>query len=59
MLMDGDAASIALGALTEESFSEVEPRNRIVFRACEALHAQGKPIDTTTVTDQLQEPETA
>jgi replicative DNA helicase len=54
MLMDGDAASIALGALTDESFSEVEPRNRIVFRACEALHEQGKPIDTTTVTDQLK-----
>lgn len=54
MLLDGNAAATGLAVLSEESFSDVEPRNRCVFRAMFELGKKKTPIDTTTVLSELQ-----
>ncbi len=53
MLISSSAASIALAALQEDSFSDVDPRNKIVFRAMKELADKGTAIDAQTVNDQL------
>ncbi len=53
MLMSHEAASYGLGSLTVDSFSNLEPRNRLVFQAMVDLSEQGKPIDVQLVIDRL------
>lgn len=53
MLMDNDAASVAVASLTEKAFSGVDPRNVLVFRAMNELSSRSLPIDTNTVANQL------
>jgi len=53
MLMDPSAVAIALGSLTENTFSGVDVRNKYVFRAIKELSDHHTPIDPTTVTDEL------
>lgn len=53
MLVSPEAADVALGALEEDDFSDVELRNKMVFHAMEVLHSVGRPIDPQTVIDEL------
>ncbi len=53
MLMDPGAASFGLGSLTVDSFSDLDPRNKLVFKAMYELADMGKPIDAQLVTDRL------
>ena len=53
MLMDPSAVAIALGSLTEETFSGAEMRNKYVFHAIKELSEHHIPVDPTTVTDEL------
>ena len=54
MLMDPDAVSVGLGTLTEDTFSDVDHRNKLVFRAIKELNEHRNPVDVTTVTDELR-----
>lgn len=53
MLMSSEACSVALSQLSENSFSGVDPRNQLVFRAMVALSAHQNPIDAQTVNNEL------
>ncbi|OPZ36898.1 MAG: Replicative DNA helicase [Tenericutes bacterium ADurb.BinA155] len=53
MMMDKSALAIGVSSLTEDSFSEVDPRNRLVFRAIHELTDRHNPVDPQTVTDEL------
>lgn len=53
MMMNKAALAIALGSLSEKSFSGVDMRNVYVFRACQELSDHGVPVDPTTVTNEL------
>ena len=53
MLMSEDAAAIALASLTEESFSDTDPRNKLVYRAIKILGDKNLAIDPQTVNDEL------
>jgi replicative DNA helicase len=53
MLIDEDAASIALASLTEESFSGADMKNKLVFRAMKELGDRKMAIDPQTVNDEL------
>ncbi len=53
MMLSVEAAAVALGALTEDDFSDLEPRNKLVFRAMVELNTSGRPIDVNTVLDEL------
>lgn len=53
MLMSEDASAIALASLTEESFSDTDPRNKLVFRAIKVLGDRNSAIDPQTVNDEL------
>lgn len=53
MLLSPDACSLALASLTEESFSDVDPRNKLVFRAMKELADHNESIDAQTVNNQL------
>ncbi len=53
MMLSKDAAAVALGALEEEDFSNIDPRNRLIFHAMIELNTSGRPIDTNTVLDEL------
>lgn len=53
MLIASDAAEIALGSLNENDFSNVEQRNKLIFRAMKNLQIAGKPIDPQTLIDEL------
>lgn len=53
MLLSPDACSLALASLTEESFSNVDPRNKLVFRAMKELADHNESIDAQTVNNQL------
>ena len=48
-----DMAEIALSLLTSDDFSNDDPRNKYIFKAMEELRAHKKPIDPTTVINQL------
>ena len=53
MLISTSAASIALAALQEDTFSDVDPRNKIIFHAMKELADKSTAIDPQTVNDQL------
>ncbi|MCR5079027.1 MAG: replicative DNA helicase [Bacilli bacterium] len=53
MLIASDAAEIALGSLDENDFSNVEPRNKLIFRAMKNLQISNRPIDVQTLIDEL------
>ena len=53
MLISEEACAVALGALEEEDFSSVDPRNRLIFNAMGELHTSNRPIDPQTVIDEL------
>jgi replicative DNA helicase len=53
LMMDPAALAIGVSSLTEDSFSEVDPRNRLVFRAIKELSDRHVPVDPQTVTDEL------
>ncbi|MDY6431065.1 MAG: replicative DNA helicase [Bacilli bacterium] len=53
MLIFPDEAEIALGSLTENDFSNEEPRNKAIFKAMNELKAHNMPIDVQTVINQL------
>ena len=53
MLIAEEAAGIALGSLTEDDFSDADPRNKLIFRAMVKLHQNNRPIDAQTVIDEL------
>ncbi len=53
MLVSSSAASVALAALTEDDWSDVDPRNKIIFKAMKEVAEKPSPIDAQTVNDQL------
>ena len=53
MLLDPQAAQVALGALTVEDFSGADMRNNLIFRAMAELGLSGGSIDVQTVNNQL------
>ncbi|MDO5330032.1 MAG: replicative DNA helicase [Bacillota bacterium] len=53
MLLDAEAVAIGTSSLTEDSFSNVEPRNKLVFRAIASLSEKRSPVDPQTVHDEL------
>ncbi len=53
MLIAEEASEIALGSLTEDDFSDADPRNKLIFRAMVKLHDNARPIDPQTVIDEL------
>lgn len=53
MLVSSQACSVGISSLTMDSFSDVEPRNKIVFSAMESLNKREELIDAQTVTDEL------
>ena len=53
MMISPLACDVALGSLMEEDFSDTDPRNRLIFRACKQLHETQRPIDPQTVIDML------
>ena len=53
MLLSGDIAEVALGSLQTSDFSDVDPRNKILFDAMRAVHSAGSPIDVTTLNNYL------
>jgi replicative DNA helicase len=53
MLLDPNAAAVALASLSEASFSGVDKRNILVFRAMQELASRKTPIDAETVTNEL------
>lgn len=53
MLLSESAARIALAGLTVNSFSDVDPRNKIIFDAMVSLKDQQEMIDSQTVMNEL------
>lgn len=53
MLLDEDFAMLALSSLSEESFSDLDHRNVLVFRAIQELADRNEPVEYLTVIDQL------
>ena len=53
MMISPQACAVALGALEEDNFSDVDPRNRMIFHAMKELSFSGKPIDVNTVFDEI------
>ena len=53
MLLSANACNIAIASLTEDSFSDVDPRNKIIFHAMENLSKHEQIIDPQTVTNEL------
>ncbi len=53
MLLDAPAAAIGVSALTENDFSDVDKRNRPVFKAISELAARRMPVDPQTVYNEL------
>ena len=53
MLLSANACNIAIASLTEDSFSDVDPRNKIIFHAMENLSQHEQIIDPQTVTNEL------
>ncbi len=53
MLLDPNACAVALASLTDASFSGVDKRNVLVFKAMSELANHKMPIDAQTVTDEL------
>ncbi len=53
MLIAPDACSVALGGLEAEDFSDVDPRNKLIFKAMKELTTSGRPVDVQTVIDEL------
>ncbi len=53
MLISPDAAEVALGALTENDFSDADNRNKMVFKAIFNLRQASKPIDPQTVYNEI------
>lgn len=53
MLLDVEAVAIGTASLTEDSFSDVDPRNKLVFRAINAIWARKGAVDVQTVNDEL------
>lgn len=53
MLCDAQAAEVGVDALSENDFSDEDPRNRYIFRAMKILHEQRTPIDPQMVNGQL------
>ena len=45
MLLSASACNIAIASLTEDSFSDVDPRNKIIFHAMENLSQHEHIID--------------
>lgn len=53
MLLSESASNIALASLTADSFSDVDSRNKIIFKAIESVKAQQEIIDPQTITNEL------
>lgn len=53
MLISSTAASAALAALEDDSFSNVDSRNKIIFHAMKELADKNIAIDPQTLNDQL------
>ena len=53
MMISPQACAVALGSLEEDNFSDVDPRNRMIFHAMKELSFSGKPIDVNTVFDEI------
>ena len=53
ILLSGDIAEVALGSLSAQDFSDVDPRNKILFDAMRSVHSSGHPIDVTTLNNYL------
>lgn len=53
ILLSDNAAHIALAALTVDSFSDVDPRNKIIFNAMVSLNDQQEVIESQTLINEL------
>ena len=53
MLCDSSAAQVGIDSLNEDDFSDADPRNRLVFRAMQALYQRRSAIDAQTVNGQM------
>lgn len=53
MLIDTNALSVGIGSLTVDSFSDVDKRNKAVFRAMVELTKRHMAVDVQTVHDEL------
>ena len=53
MLMDSKPHILVFSGLTENDFSGVDKRNKIIFKAMRTIYDNGDPIDAQTVTDFL------
>ncbi len=53
MLISPDACAVALGGLTADDFSDVDPRHKLIFNAMKELTISGRPVDVQTVNDEL------
>lgn len=53
MLLSENASNIALASLTSDSFSDADPRNKIIFKAVETLKSQQELIDPQTIANEL------
>ncbi len=53
MLVSSQACSVGISSLSIDCFSDVEPRNKIIFSAMESLNKREEIIDVETVTDEL------
>ena len=53
ILLSSDIAEVALGSLQTSDFSDVDPRNKILFDAMKAVHSAGTPIDVATLNNYL------
>ena len=57
-LMDSEQAKMSISSLDEKHFSGEDKRNILIFRAMRELNDLEKPIDSTSVIDQLSNSKT-
>ena len=53
MLLDAPSVAIGIASLTEDSFSDVDKRNRPIFRAIQELYSRRLSVDAQTVYNEL------
>ncbi|MBO4540511.1 MAG: replicative DNA helicase [Bacilli bacterium] len=54
MLLDAPSVAIGVASLTEESFSDVDKRHRLIFRAIQELYTRRLSVDPQTVYNELK-----
>ncbi len=53
MIIDPDACALGLASLTENSFSGIDPRHILIFRAIKAVADRRDPIDVQAIINEL------